>query len=192
MRIVFWIFPFVALLPWFTSDLARLFLGEKYVQTGPLLSLLAFGTLSSAMLSINLAVLVASGKTYTSAVLTMPMVFLAVAGHLVLIPRLGPLGAAYVTATVSTAGALCSTVLVCRLWKILPPLRTIMRSVCIALLGCLAAAWWPAVNTAVIVKFLIITSGCLGLFFALREFSANDLLLFRSMLSVRRKPVADR
>lgn len=191
MRIVFWVLPAVSLLPWFASDLVRLVLGEKYIQAAPLLSVLWFAALSSIMLSINLTILIGSGKAYATSMLTIPMVVFAVAGHLVLIPRLGPVGASYVTAAVSTAGAICSTALVCRLWNILPPLKTILRSVCIAATGCLTVAWWPATDTAVAVKFLVIIAGCLSLFFASGEFSANDLLLFRSMLSLRKRPEMD-
>jgi O-antigen/teichoic acid export membrane protein len=188
MRIVFWVLPVVSLIPWFASDLVRLVLGEKYILAAPLVSLLCFASLSSIMLSINLTILIASGKSYTTAIMTIPMVVFAVAGHLLLIPRLGPIGASYVTASVSTAGALCATVFVCRLWRILPPLKTILRSVCIAAIGSLAVAWWPAANTLVGLKFLAITAGCLGLFLVSGEFSANDLLLFRSMLSMRKRP----
>ena len=191
MRIVFWVLPVVSLLPWFASDLVRLVLGDKYIHAAPLLSLLCFASLSSIMLSINLTILIASGRAYTTSILTIPMVVCAVAGHLILIPRLGPVGASYVTAAVSTAGALCSTAFVCRLWKILPPLKTVLRSVCVALLGCLTVAWWPAANTLVAVKFLAIVAGCLGLFIASGEFSASDLLLFRSMLSMRKRPETD-
>ena len=191
MRIVFWVLPVVSLLPWFASDIVRLVLGEKYIHAAPLFSLLCFAALSSIMLSINLTILVASGKAYISSILTIPMVLLAFAGHLVLIPRLGPVGASYVTTAVSTAGALCSTALVCRLWNILPPLKTILRSVCIVLLGCLAVVWWPSATALVAVKIISITAAELGLFIALGEFSASDLLLFRSMMSMRKRPVTD-
>lgn len=186
MRITFWLLPFVAVLPWFARDAIVIILGERYAQAAPLLCVLSFSALGSIILSLNVTILIASGKTYTSAALCLPMLPAALAGHLFLIPMLGSLGASIVTASVFCAGAVCSLAVVYRLWKVFPPLKTFLRSAGISVIACASAAALSGAGIGIMPQLFIIFPGVAVLFFALGEFSGGDLSQFRLMLSLRR------
>ncbi|MFH1784674.1 MAG: polysaccharide biosynthesis C-terminal domain-containing protein, partial [bacterium] len=129
--------------------------------------------------------LTALGKPGWTFILTGPMVPLALIGHLILIPWLGGVGAAVVTTFVAGLGAFASILAVYRIWRILPPLKTLLRSTFCTTLALALAILWPVSGVMVILKLVVIILVILVTFFLLGEFSSSEIALVRSMIRWR-------
>jgi hypothetical protein len=147
-----------------------------------LLAVLAFGSVALVVISTTTAILTAAGKPGWTFALTGPLLPLAIAGHLLVIPWLGSIGAALVTTSCAAAGALASVVAVHRRWGILPPASTLGRSVLLSLVAYGSAATLPGDGAFLLVKIPAIALGVLLLFVALKEFSSDEIAFGRSLL----------
>jgi hypothetical protein len=104
---------------------------------------------------------------------------------LLLIPRFGPLGAAAVTTSLSGLGALVGFLAVHRLWGLLPPAATLLRSVSLSVPAYAAAVAWPTPGPALFVKLPALGLMVLLGFLILGEFSSAEIALARALLSWR-------
>ncbi|MSS71916.1 MAG: hypothetical protein EXS64_10560 [Candidatus Latescibacteria bacterium] len=141
------------------------------------------------MISVTTAILTAAGKPGWALALTGPLLPLVVAGHLLLIPRLGAVGAALATTLVAGLGALAAQLAVYRLWQVLPSAATLGRSVLVCGLAYALAVFWPAPGPFLLVK--LSTMGCaipLALWL-LGEFSPDETARVRSILCRKRIPL---
>jgi hypothetical protein len=102
-----------------------------------------------------------------------------------MIPVLGPLGAALVTAICSCLGALANILAVYRGWRIIPSWNTIVRSILIFSAACGLAAFWPAAGVFLLVKLLVIGSLILLGFYLSGEFTAGEISYVVSLLPGR-------
>ena len=127
----------------------------------------------------------AAGKPAWTSALTAPLVPLAVAGHLLLIPRFGPLGAASVTTLLSGLGAVVGFLAVHRLWGVLPPAATALRSVVLSVPAYGAAVAWSTPGPLLFVKLPALGLTVLLGFLILGEFTSAEIALARSLLSWR-------
>lgn len=170
LRIVIGLAPFAAMAAGASREITVLVLGEPFLPAAPLFALLVFGELALAGVSVCAAILTAAGKPAWTVWLSGPMVILALAGHLLLIPRLGAMGAALVTTGVASLGALAALFAVHRVWKIRPPVATVLRSAACAGLAYLSASVWPTPGLLVLAKLATISGCIVGAGFALGEF----------------------
>lgn len=108
MRVVIGLLPLAGMTAGAAPEIVELIFGPQYLPAAPLLSLLVFGGVASAMMSVVASILIAAGKPGWTFVLTGALLPLAIAGHLLLIPRLGALGASLVTTVVASLGALAA------------------------------------------------------------------------------------
>jgi O-antigen/teichoic acid export membrane protein len=131
-RGVILLLPFAALIAGSAGEIARLVFGPAFMPAGPLMALLVFAALGMLVVSVSTALLVAANRPRRTLTLTGPLVPLALTGHVLLIPRLGPIGAAAVTTTVAGLAALAALVVVDRTWRIRPPAATFWRSLIVA------------------------------------------------------------
>src|SRR5439155_21583227 len=97
LRLVVLLLPLAGMIAGAAPEIVGLIFGPDYLPAAPLLTLLIFSGLFFVILSVSTAVLTAKGRLWWIFALTGPLPVLAVVGHLVLIPRLGALGAALVT-----------------------------------------------------------------------------------------------
>lgn len=141
MRAVLLLLPFAGLSAGAAPEIVRFVFGAAFLPAAPLLALLMFGAIALAMISVTTAILTAAGKPNWTLALTAPLVPLAIAGDWIAIPRLGAVGAAGVTVAVATSGAVAAVLVIYRLWQILPPMRSLLRS----LLLCGVANWLASV-----------------------------------------------
>jgi O-antigen/teichoic acid export membrane protein len=158
--------PFAAMSAAAATEIVRLILGETFLGAARPLALLVFAALALVLVSAGTAILTAAGKATWTFYLTGPMVPVAAAGHLLLIPRFGIGGAALVTLITAALAALASVLAVHRLWRVLPPLPTVLRSVAISGGAYAVTAGWPAAGVMVVVK-LVVVSVSIGLAFVL-------------------------
>jgi O-antigen/teichoic acid export membrane protein len=189
MRIVFCLLPIAAMVAGAAPEIVSLFFGPRFDLAAPLFAVLSFGAVAFVMISVVMAIVTAAGEPRLTLVLSVPLVPLAVVGHLVLIPRFGALGAAFVTTLCAGLGALACVLVVYRLWSILPPIGTLGRSVLVSVLAYVLAVLWPAAGLFVLLKLAVIGVVIVLAYLVFREFSADEIALARSFLSCKTTPV---
>lgn len=142
LRGVLLLFPFGGVAAGASTALSTFIYGQPFGETGPLLSVLIFAALSVVMISVASAILTAGGRPELAMVAAVPAAPLAFAGHLLVIPRFGPRGAAVVTLAVAIVAALVAVVAVRRTWHLWPPLATAARSFAVTVVVATAGAAW--------------------------------------------------
>jgi O-antigen/teichoic acid export membrane protein len=188
MRVVIGLLPLAGMTAGAAPEIVELIFGRQYLPAAPLLSLLVFGAVASAMISVTTAILTAAGKPGWTFALTGPLLPLAAAGHLLLIPHLGAIGASLVTTVVASLGALAAVWAVYRIWRILPPASTLLRSILICVLAYALAALWPTAGFLLLLKLPVIILVILFAFVLLGEFSNDEIALARSLLRWQTAP----
>ncbi|CAN2039371.1 membrane hypothetical protein [Candidatus Magnetomoraceae bacterium gMMP-15] len=134
------------------------------------------------IINVTNAIFIASNIPRLTLILTVPMVPLALIGHLFLTPRLGGIGASFVTAFIACLGAVVSLVAVYQVWKIYPPVKTILRSIFCSLLVFVLASLWPASGFMLILKLSIITLVIPSSLLIIGEFTSSEKDLFCSII----------
>ena len=114
--------------------------------------------------------------------LTGPLVPLALLGYIVVVPRYGPFGASLVTASVEFIGMVIGLVAAGRLWGVVPPLGTIVRTLFVSLLVLAAALMWPTSGLFIFVKLFVLTGVAIACYWALQEFTRDEMTLVRSLV----------
>jgi O-antigen/teichoic acid export membrane protein len=187
MRVVVLLLPVGGLTAGAASEIVRLVFGLQYASTAPLLALLIFGALGTAMISVTTAILTAADHPAWTFGLMGPLLLLAVAGHLALIPRLGAMGAALVTTLVATLGGLGGVMAVHRVLHVFPPMASALRSVVICALAYGFASLWSTAGFLLLFKLATIVLFVVLAFRLSGEFTSSEIALARSMV---RWPVA--
>jgi lipopolysaccharide exporter len=105
LRAVAWALPVGGLIAALSGTIVRLLFGEDFAAAGPLLAVLSVASLANVLLVVASTLLVATDRAGTTVAIAAPLVPVAIAGHVLAIPRFGGLGAATVTAAVSCVAA---------------------------------------------------------------------------------------
>jgi O-antigen/teichoic acid export membrane protein len=181
MRLVLLLLPFAGLAAGAAWEIIQLLFSVTFLPAAPLFAILIFAAVAMAMIAITTAILTAASKPNWTIALTGPMVPLAIAANLYMIPKYGTLGAAIVTISVSSLAALASISAIYYLWKIFPSLFTLGRSLLICGLTYGLASIWETLGWLLIFKLLV-----LGLFIPLGlmilgEFSDREIASVRSL-----------
>jgi len=106
---------------------------------------------------------------------------LALMGHLLLIPRLGAVGTALMTTLFAVCGALGTVLAVYRIWRVLPPVSTLLRSMIISGVAFSLAALWTTPGFVLLLKLPVILLFIVLAFKLSGEFSAAEITLVRSL-----------
>ncbi len=189
MRITLWLVPVVAIIAGSAQEIVLAVFGSAFVPAAPLLALLIVGGVANVMLIVSLTIMTAMGRPARTVAFSAPLVPLALAGHLLLIPRWGAPGAALVTVVVSFVGACAAVANVYDLWKVWPPVWTLLRSLLIGLVAGAGSAWWQTAGVLVFAKLVVL--GVLSLFFywRLREFRESEVSFARALLTGKREAI---
>jgi O-antigen/teichoic acid export membrane protein len=174
--------PAAAFVSGAAGEIVGLFFGPRFGASGPLLAVLILAGFARAVVTVAWAVFVASDKPRWTFYAVGPAVPLAAVGYVLLIPRFGPRGAAWVTAGVCGLSALCCVAAIRRLWHVVPPLGTVGRTALVCGLAYVLAAWWPTPGLLVLLKAFVGSGLTVMVFLLLGEFDAEQRALFRSML----------
>jgi O-antigen/teichoic acid export membrane protein len=185
IRSTFWLLPFAAMTAGASSEITTFVFGERFAPTGTILECLIFASIGLYTIHISKAILTSLDRPLWILKLTAPMVPLALMGHLVLIPRLGALGAAVVTALVACIGGAVSLISVYRLTRLHAPFKTMMAGSVGSILAFVLAQWWPASGLLVIGKIFVIILMIFLLFITMREFTPHEVAAVRKMLYLR-------
>ncbi len=182
MRLVFLMLPLAGLTAGTASEIVGLIFGTAYISAAPLLAVLIFGAIAFVSISVNTAILIAADKPYWTFALTGPMVPLAAIGHWLLIPRLGAVGASLSTALFAFVGAVATVLAVYRIWRILPPWRSLLRSLLVCGLIYAVAVALPVPGAWLLLKLPAIACLIPLAFWLLGELTASDFSSVRSLL----------
>jgi len=185
MRAIIAFLPFAAMVSGAAGEITDLIFGPDYASAAPLLAILIFGALALVFISVSSAILTAGDKPWWAFALAGPLAPLAAIGYLIMIPRFGAIGASLVTTFCGMLGALASAFVVYRMWRILPPARTLVRSLVVSVIVYALAALCPSPGILVVLKLSIIALTVLLLYVLLGELSAAETSLLRGLVFPR-------
>lgn len=174
MRGVLLLFPFAGVAAGAATGVATLIFGAEFAGTGPLLAVLIFGAMAMVMISVASAVVTAAGRASWTLFAALPVAPLALAGHLVAIPRFGAAGAAAVTTAASALGALLALVAVHRAWGLLPPPATALRALAATVLVTVLGLHWDTAGAMVVVEVGVLSLVAVVVVVALGELSGRE------------------
>jgi len=182
IRSTIWLIPFAAMTAGASKEIVILIFGERYLSAGPILAFLIFAAIGMLAINVSKNILTALGKPGWTSIVAVPMVPLALIGHLILIPLMGGVGAAIVTASVACLGALVSLIMIYRIWDISLPLKSVLKCFASAVLAFAIATLWPAAGLMLILKLIFIMLIILLFFLVTGEFTAGEIHMFRSII----------
>jgi O-antigen/teichoic acid export membrane protein len=181
LRCVLLLLPFGAMTVGVCREVVLLTYGEAFAETAAILAVYIFVPVFLLQVSIAGIVAITRGRSGLYPAVTLPMVVLAGAGHLVFTPRFGGLGAAGVTAGVAFLGAAASMVVLHRVWGFLPPWKSLVRVVLASGAALAAAGAWPVGGWLVLPRIGGISLVILLTLMALGEFSREDVHFIRRL-----------
>jgi O-antigen/teichoic acid export membrane protein len=185
MRVVICLLPFAGMTAGASQEMVVLIFGRSFAEAGPLLGCLIFAGLAMVMTSVTTAILTAAGKPGWTFGLTGPLVPLAFWGHLVMIPKFGSIGAALVTTFFSLVSVLTTILGIHRIWQVLPPIATLIRSSLICGAAFAFATLWDTPGPWVLFKLWVIIVFIPLAFFLTGEFTTREIAFVRSLLRWR-------
>ncbi len=176
-------------------EIVGLLFGPDYAAAAPVLGVLLFAALAMVYLAFATSIMTCAGHPAWATGVALPMLLLAGVGHLIVIPRLGAMGAAGVTTGTAVLGAAVATALVCRAFNAAPPPQSFLRTAVAAGVGFAICTIWPAAGIWIPVK-LAAASGMVAVTLViLREWGRPELEIVRSLLASQRPsgptPVAE-
>lgn len=182
MRVTLWLIPVAAIIAGAAPELVQVVFGPAFIQAGPLLALLIVGGVANVMFTVALTVMTADGHPARTVLFTAPLIPLALAGHLVLIPRYGQFGAAFVTVAVALLSTFVAVVSIGLPWRVWPPLGTFLRSLIIALIVGTASVLWPTPGVLVFAKLMVLGVTGLVTYWWIGEFRHGEIAAVRLMV----------
>jgi O-antigen/teichoic acid export membrane protein len=185
MRVIILLLPFAGITFGSAGEIIDLLFGTGYSAASLPLSLLFFGAIAQSLISVVLVILAARGNLGWTFALTGPLVPLAVVAHLIVIPRMGAVGAAMVTTVFSVLGAMAVSLAIFHLWRVLLPLKTLVRSSLLSILAFAVTAFLPATGILLPIKLLVTGLAVFPAFWILGEFDNRDLAFVGDYLSRR-------
>jgi O-antigen/teichoic acid export membrane protein len=174
VRGVLWLLPLGALTAGSSAEIVVFVFGPNYQGAAPLLDRLVFAVLALLLISVTIAVLTAHGKPRHILMLAGPLMPLAILGHYLLIPRLGPAGAALVTLLVASLGALMSLAAMRWLAGVSLPVGTLLRGAAASALVYTLAVLWPAPGLLLLIKLPAIALAAALTLALLGEFTSAE------------------
>lgn len=140
-------------------DLVRFAFGHEFAGAGPLVAVLAFAALAMIGVSLAISILVGAGHGRLVLLATFAALPVAVAGHLILVPRFGALGAAACTTAVAwaTAGLIWTGVHSRTGFR--PPRASLARNLGVGVLVLAAGAWGPVALMDPVSRAAILSTG---------------------------------
>jgi O-antigen/teichoic acid export membrane protein len=181
MRLVCGMVPFAALVAGASAEIVRLLFGSQFDATAPILAWLIFGKVGAAMISVVFVLLIVAERPGSSVALAAAMLAAALGGHVLLVPRFGAIGAAWVTAALEAGGAFASLLIVYAVSRVRIPAATVTRTVSIGIAAWLAAVAWPAAGLWVMPKVVVIACAIAAAYAVLGEFSPTEIAWVRKL-----------
>lgn len=180
LRASFLLLPFAAVVAGAAPEITTLLFGREFIAAAQPLAVLMVGASALVVLAIATAILVAIGQVRSLISLGAAMVIAAVAGHVVLIPSFGALGASAVTTATSFGAAAIAVGLAHRVSGVAVPLTTLLRSSAVAVAAYAAASVWATSGPIVIAQLAVLAAGVAAALVVLHEFNPREIASLRS------------
>ncbi len=164
LRAMLLMVPLAGILPGISVDLVGTLYGDAFLPAAPIFNVMIFGSIALFFIAVLTSIMVAAGQPGWTFRVMGPLVVLQLVADLIVIPRFGALGAAYVTALSASAGCLACIVVVRHLWGIIPPLPTFLRGAALAIGGYAAAVSWHTPGLLVFGKFVVLAAGVVAVY----------------------------
>jgi O-antigen/teichoic acid export membrane protein len=166
LRAGFLVLPLALLAAGASPALIDLLFGAQYADAAPLFALLVVAAAAMLLIALASGVLVAAGRLRWTVVVTLPLLLVALAGHLVMVPRAGAVGAAAVTAGTALLGAAAACAAARFLVGTPIPLATLVRGVTLGGSAGWAMSIWHLPGPAVLpvlalVVVMLVAATCL-------------------------------
>lgn len=174
-RILLAFVPLACIIAGSGTEIARLFFGRDFLAAGTFVSWLIFAAIGAAAISIHASILTVSEKPMWTLGLVGPVLLMAVPAYVIVIPAHGGAGAAVVTAAAFILGTAVTAVACYRLWRVLPPAGTLIRTALIGAGAWAAAAYWPTPGLGVAGKDCLLGLAVLAAYAATGELRATEL-----------------
>lgn len=182
LRLTLWLLPFAALGAGTAPALITLIFGDAYLPAAPLLAWVSFSIVALVIISVTTVIFAAVGRPGSAFAFNGPLLLLALAGYLVLVPRVGAVGAAATTTVTTWAVAVATMVGVYRWCQVSPGRGTVARIMMTSAIAYALARAWHAPGGWVIPQLLALCGVVLLLLSVLGELTARDLGFALSLL----------
>lgn len=139
LRAAFLFLPLVLIAAGAAPALIDLLFGPSWAAAAPLFAVLVAGAAGTLVMGLCGGMLIAAGRFRWTIALAAPLLLIALAGHLLVVPRAGAIGAAAVTSGTALLGAAASCAAVWRLLAHPVPLASLGRALVFG-----GAAGWAA------------------------------------------------
>jgi O-antigen/teichoic acid export membrane protein len=183
MRLVIILLPFVGIVAGAAQEIVVFIFGSAFAPSATLLKVLIFGGEALVMVQVATSILIAAGRPNLNLNLSLMMLVFVCVGYILLIPSFGGVGAAFATTIVSFIGALTAVLLVHRIWRVHPPVGTLLRSGFICVIGYILAERLSTPGLWVILKMVVLGLLSLLALIVLGEFSSKEFAFMRSLLA---------
>ena len=185
MRLVICLAPFAAAGAGAAPEIIEAVFGRRFLPASPLIGPLVGAALALVMLSVGSAIVTAAGKPRWTLPVVLPLPLVAIAAHLVAIPRWGSAGAAAVTLATALLGSAGAMVQVYRLWGVHPGVATFIRSMGVSALAWMVCAKWSLPLPFLALKLAVVTLMIVAAFWVTGEFQFADITPRRRSTSQR-------
>jgi O-antigen/teichoic acid export membrane protein len=182
LRLVICLLPFAGMTAGAADEVVAAIYGAAFLPAGSLLALLIFAALGSSTISVIVSSLIAAGRPSWAALLICPVVLLASVMHYLIVPEVGALGAAAVTACWAWVGSGILMMTLYRLWRISPSASTILRSIAICVGAYVVASYWQTPGGLLLVKLPTVSLMIILAYFMTGEIKTAEFNFFRSLL----------
>jgi O-antigen/teichoic acid export membrane protein len=186
MRLILCMLPFAGLAAGSAPEIMALIYGRAFLPAAPMLALLIFAAVALAMVTVTGGMLTAASRPAWSFALTWPLMPLAFAALLVVIPRFGATGAAAVTTILAYGGAVAMMLGVYRRCGAAPKAGTVIRTFVVTVLAFALSLAWHTRGLWVIAEIVVVACAILLGLLALGELTSQDLAFAQSLFSKRR------
>jgi O-antigen/teichoic acid export membrane protein len=192
LRFILLMTPFAALTAGIATEVVSLLYGDAFQGAGDVVAILAFAGVAMALIFVGVSVLTAAGKPRLGLVLTAPLVPLALAGHLLIVPHQGSTGAAMVTTSLAWVCALATWWLVARQMSFRPQPLAALRILVTTLVAFLVAWLWETSGIGLILEVLGTTAAIVGAFVLMGEVTSADLVFLKSLFRIESRSIGPR
>jgi len=182
LRLTLWLLPFAALGAGAAPALISLIFGASFGPAAPLLVWVSFSIVAAVIMSVAAAMLAAVGRPGSTFAFSGPLLVLALAGHWILVPRVGAVGAAATTALATWAVAAAMMIAIRRWFQTGPTLGTVLRIVATSAVAYALSSAWQAPGLWLVPQLLALCGVVLLILFLLGEATQSDLRFAISLL----------
>jgi O-antigen/teichoic acid export membrane protein len=186
VRLVVLLAPPAAILAASAPEIVALVFGPQYLSGIRVFQCLILAGLMSAAIAVGSSLLVAAGKPRWTLGVAAPLPVIAIVAHVWVIPRFGPVGAAWVTMCCAGLGAALTLAAVRLSWTIAPSPMSVLTSAALAVVGGTVAAAWTTPGPLVVAKLATLCAGVLIFLAASGEFGDPKGLATRARRALHR------